>query len=146
MRSYRLNSHSKYDLKVHLIWIPKYRKRVLTGQVAERARDILRQICMEHEIHIVSGKVAADHVHLFVSYRPQIAVAKMVQYSKGTSSRILLQEFAQLRKQFWGRHLWARGYMAISSGNITDEMIQKYIEEQEGETVDDGRFQIDSSL
>ena len=146
MRSYRLNSHSKYDLKVHLIWIPKYRKRVLTGQVAERARDILRQICMEHEIHIVSGKVAAGHIHLFVSYRPQMAVAKMVQYLKGTSSRILLQEFAQLRKQFWGRHLWARGYMAISSGNITGEMIQKYIEEQEGEIVDDGRFQIDSSL
>jgi putative transposase len=146
MRSYRLNSHSKYDFKVHLIWIPKYRKRVLTSQVAERARDILRQICMEHEIHIVSGKVAADHVHMFVSYRPQMAVAKMVQYLKGTSSRILLQEFAQLRKQFWGRHLWARGYMAISSGNITDEMIQKYIEEQEGEIVDDGRFQIDSSL
>jgi putative transposase len=146
MRSYRLNTHSKYDLKVHLIWIPKYRKRVLTGQVAERTRDILRQICMEHEIHIVSGKVAADHVHMFVSYRPQMAVTKMVQYLKGTSSRILLQEFAQLRKQFWGRHLWARGYMAISSGNITDEMIQKYIEEQEGETVDDGRFQIDSSL
>jgi len=146
MRSYRLNSHSKYDLKVHLIWIPKYRKRVLTGQVAERTRDILRQICMEHEIHIVSGKVAADHVHMLVSYRPQMAVAKMVQYLKGTSSRILLQEFAQLRKRFWGRHLWARGYMAISSGNITDEMIQRYIEEQEGETVDDGRFQIDSSL
>jgi putative transposase len=146
MRSYRLNTHSKYDLKVHLIWIPKYRKRVLTGQVAERTRDILRQICMEHEIHIVSGKVAADHVHMFVSYRPQMAVTKMVQYLKGTSSRILLQEFAQLRKQFWGRHLWARGYMAVSSGNITDEMIQKYIEEQEGETVDDGRFQIDSSL
>jgi putative transposase len=146
MRSYRLNTHSKYDLKVHLIWIPKYRKRVLTGQVAERTRDILRQICMEHEIHIVSGKVAADHVHMFVSYRPQMAVTKMVQYLKGTSSRILLQEFAQLRKQFWGRHLWARGYMVISSGNITAEMIQKYIEEQEGETVDDGRFQIDSSL
>ena len=146
MRSYRLNSHSKYDLKVHLIWIPKYRKRVLTGQIAERTRDILRQICMEHEVHIVSGKVAADHVHMFVSYRPQMAVSKMVQYLKGTSSRILLQEFAQLRKQFWGRHLWARGYMAISSGNITDEMIQRYIEEQEGEAVDDGRFQIDSTL
>ena len=101
---------------------------------------------MEHEIHIISGKVAADHVHMFVSYRPQMAVTKMVQYLKGTSSRILLQEFAQLRKQFWGRHLWARGYMTISSGNITDEMIQKYIEEQEGEIVDDGRFQIDSSF
>jgi putative transposase len=146
MRSYRLNSDSKYDLKVHLIWIPKYRKRVLTGQIAERTRDLLRQICMEHEVHIVSGKVAADHVHMFVSYRPQMAVAKLVQYLKGVSSRMLLQEFAQLRKQFWGRHLWARGDMAISSGNITDEMIQRYIEEQEGEAVDDGRFQIDSTL
>ena len=122
MRSYRKNSHSKYDLKVHLIWIPKYRKRVLTG------------------------KVAADHVHMFVSYRPQQSLSQLVQYLKGSSSRILLQEFAHLRKQFWGRHFWARGYMAISSGNITDEMIQQYIDEQEGEPVDDCQFTIDSSL
>ncbi len=146
MRSYRTNAHSKYDLKVHLIWIPKYRKRILTGEVAERARDILRQICMEHEIHIISGKVAADHVHMFVSYRSQMAVSKMVQYLKGTSSRVLLQEFNHLKKAFWGRHLWARGYMAISSGNITDEVIRKYIDEQEGEPVDSSQFQIDSTL
>jgi putative transposase len=101
---------------------------------------------MEHEAHIISGKVASDHVHMFVSYRPQLALSKLVQYLKGTSSRILLQEYVHLRKQFWGRHFWARGYMAISSGNITDEMIQKYIEEQEGEPIDDGRFQIDSTL
>jgi putative transposase len=63
MRSYRHNSHSKYDLKVHLIWIPKYRKRILTGKLAERTRDLLRQICAEHEVYIISGKVAADHVH-----------------------------------------------------------------------------------
>ena len=128
MRNYRSNSHSKYDLKVHLIWIPKYRKRCLTGGIAERTRDILRQICMEHEVQIVSGKVAVDHVHMFVSYRPQLALSKLVQYLKGGSSRILLQEYASLRKQFWGRHLWARGYMAISSGNITDEIIQRYID------------------
>ena len=146
MRSYRRNSHSKYDLKVHLIWIPKYRKRVLIGKVAERTRDLLRQICMEHEVHIVSGKVAPDHVHMFVSYRPQQALSKLIQYLKGSSSRILLQEFAHLRKQFWGRHFWSRGYMAISSGNITDEMIHQYIDEQEGEPVDDNRFQIDSTL
>jgi putative transposase len=146
MRNYRSNSHSKYDLKVHLIWIPKYRKRCFTGGIAERTRDILRQICMEHEVQIVSGKVAADHVHMFVSYRPQLALSKLVQYLKGGSSRILLQEYASLRKQFWGRHLWARGYMAISSGNITDELIQRYIEEQEGEPMELGQFQIDSSL
>ena len=145
MRAYRVNSHSKYDLKVHLIWIPKYRKRVLVGNVAERTRDILRQVAMEHEIQVISGKVAVDHVHMFISYRPQMAISKLVQYLKGVSSRILLQEFLHLKKQFWGRHLWARGYLAVSSGNITDEAIQKYIDEQEGEPVN-CQFQIDSTL
>ena len=144
MRRYKLGAHTKTDLKVHLIWIPKYRKRVLVGPVAIRARDILRQVAMEHELDIITGKVSADHVHMFIGYRPTQGISKMVQWLKGTSSRVLLQEFAHLRKQFWGRHFWARGYMAVSSGNITDEMIQAYIEEQEGEPmVDDSRFQID---
>lgn len=102
MRSYRNNSHNKYDLKVQVIWIPKYRKRCLTGGVAQRTRDILRQICMEHEVYIISGKVAPDHVHMFVSYRAQLAISKLVQYLKGSSSRILLQEYPNLREQFWG--------------------------------------------
>ena len=81
---------------------------------------------------------------MFVSYRAQLAISKLVQQLKGTSSRVLLQAFVHLRKLYWGRHFWARGYMAISSGNITDEMIQRYIDEQEGEPVDIGQFQIDS--
>ena len=64
MRRYRLSSHAKYDLKVHVVWCPKYRKRVLTGQVATRVRDLLRQIAAENELQIISGKVAADHVHM----------------------------------------------------------------------------------
>jgi len=142
MRNYRTNCHSKYDLKVHLVWIPKYRKRVLLGKVAERTRDLLRQVCMEHEVDIISGKVSSDHVHIFVSYRPQTSISKLVQYLKGASSRILLQEFAHLRKQFWGRHLWARGYLAVSSGNITDEMIREYIDEQEGENIQTDDFKL----
>ena len=119
---------------------------MLTGLVATRARDILRQIALEHEIEIISGKVASDHVHMFISYRPTQNVSKIMQWMKGISSRILLQEFPHLKKKFWGRHLWARGYLAVSSGNITDEMIQQYIEEQEGEPViDDSRFRIDPS-
>jgi len=101
---------------------------------------------MEHELDIISGKVARDHVHMFIGYRPTQNVSKIVQWLKGISSRILLSEFAHLRKQFWGRHLWARGYLAVSSGNITDEMIKQYIDEQEGEpVVDDSRFPIDPS-
>lgn len=144
MRHYRYGAHTKTDLKVHLVWIPKYRKRALIGEVALRARDILRQVAMEHELEIITGKVSADHVHMFISYRPSQDISKIVQWLKGISSRVLLQEFPHLRKKFWGRHFLARGYLAVSSGTITDEMIQKYIEEQEGEPViDDSRFQID---
>ena len=144
MRHYRHGAHTKYDLKVHLIWIPKYRKKVLVGPVAIRVRDLLRQIAMEHEVYIESGKVTKDHVHVFISYRPNQNISRIVQWMKGISSRVLLQEFAHLKKQFWGKHLWARGYLAVSSGTITDEMIKEYIEEQEGEPVhDESRFQID---
>lgn len=132
------------DMKVHLVWTPKYRKRVLIGEVAVRVRQLIRNIAMEHELQILSGKVAPDHIHIFISYRTDQAISKIVQYLKEASSRILLQEFAHLRKQFWGRHFWARGYCAISSGNITDEIIQEYIENQEGTSIDDNsRFQID---
>ena len=146
MRRYTLGAHTKSDLKVHLVWIPKYRKRALTGAVAVRARDILRQIALEHELDVITGKIASDHVHMFIAYRPTQNVSKMVQWLKGISSRILLSEFPHLRKQFWGRRFWARGYLAVSSGNITDEIIQQYIDDQEGEPVaDDSRFQIDPS-
>ena len=129
-----------------MVWIPKYRKGVLTGDVALRVRELIRQIAAEHELEIISGKVARDHVHVFLSYRPTQRVSQIMQWLKGTSSRVLLQEFPRLRKQFWGRHLWARGYLAISSGNITDEMIREYIDEQEGEQIaDDSRFPIDTS-
>jgi len=144
VKRYRKGAHTTHDLKVHLIWIPKYRKKVLIGPVAIRVRDLIRQIAMEHELQILSGKVGRDHIHVLISYLPHQSVSKIVQWLKGTSSRVLLQEFAHLRKQFWGRHLWARGYLAISSGTITDEMIAAYIAEQEGEPLqDDSRFVID---
>ncbi len=146
MRRYQIGSHTKTDLKVHIVWGPKYRKGVLTGQVAVRTRDVLRQIAMERELGIISGKVSKDHIHMFISYGATHNLSKIVQWLKGISSRILLSEFAHLRKAFWGRHLWTRGYLAISSGTITDEMIKQYIDEQEGEPLsDDSRFQIDPS-
>ena len=128
-----------------MVWLPKYRKPVLTGEVAIRVRDLIRQTAAEHELEIISGKVARDHVHVFLSYRPNQDVSQILQWLKGISSRVLLQEFPHLRKRFWGRHFWARGYLAVSSGTITDDMVKEYIEEQEGEQIiDDSRFPIDS--
>jgi len=145
VRLYRVGAHTKYDMKVHLVWVPKYRRQVLTGEVAVRVRDLIRQIAMEHELTIISGKVASDHIHVLVSYRPHQDVSTIVQWLKGIGSRVLLQEYAHLRRRFWGKHLWARGYLAVSTGTITDEAVKSYIAAQEGEPVeDDSRFVIDS--
>ena len=128
MRRYRVGAHTKTDLKVHLVWVPKYRKKVLTGEVAIRVRDLLKQIAIEHELEVISGKVATDNVHMLISYNPSQDISKIVQWLKGISSRVMLSEFSHFRRQFWGLHLWARGYLAVSSGNVTDEIIQQYID------------------
>jgi len=82
MRNYRKGSHSKYDLKVHLVWIPKYRKRITILKLREYIRKYLKEICMEEEIEIISGKLAIDHVHLFVSYPPTLSVSNMMKKLK----------------------------------------------------------------
>ena len=138
MRKYRTSSHTKYDMKCHVVFIPKYRKRVLIGEVGEAVRDLIRQICTEEDVEIMRGKVAADHVHLHVSYPTSLSVSKMMQKIKGKSSYKLFSKFPQLKKTYWGRHFWARGYLAVSTGSITDEMVQKYIEEQEGQEIKHG--------
>ena len=128
MQNYRKTSHSVYDLKYHLVWITKYRKAVLTGVVAERLRELIREICKANDIEIIKGHVSKDHVHMFLSVPPYISVSKLVQMIKGKTSRKMLSEFKPLQQKFWGRHLWARGYFVASSGNITDEVIIEYIE------------------
>ena len=131
MELYRKTSHTVFDLKYHLVWATKYRRPVLTGKVALRVRDLVREICDTHNVQIVRGHVSQDHVHLFVSMPPQVSVSRMTQYIKGKTSRKLLQENALLRRQFWGQHLWGRGYFAVSSGAITDEMVMEYIRNQD---------------
>ena len=121
-------SHTAFSLRVHLVWITKYRYKVLRRGVAERVRELIRQDCARLDIQIVSGVVSRDHIHLFLSYPPSLSVSDMVKQLKGRSSRKLQQEFPELRKRYWGRHFWGIGYGAFSSGNVTDEMIQDYIE------------------
>jgi len=138
--------HPVTDLKTHLLWVSKYRRRFLTGHIAVRARDILRQIALEHEIEIITGRVSSDHVHLFVSYQPSQNISQLMQWLKDKSSQLLMFEFAQLRTQFQAGQLWSRGYLAVSSEDLTDDMITHYLELQEQEPVpDDDRFQIDPS-
>ncbi|MFA4881024.1 MAG: IS200/IS605 family transposase [Candidatus Doudnabacteria bacterium] len=141
MQYSRITSHTKFDNKYHLIWITKYRKKILKDAVGQRARDIIRQICEKFGVEIIRGHLSPDHVHLFVSIPPHYAVSKIIQNLKGRTSRILQQEFPDLRRQYWGRHLWGIGFFCITSGNVTDEMIIQYIEDQ-GKLRDDDLFQI----
>ena len=127
MENYRKTSHSVYDLKYHLVWISKYRKPVFFGDVAIRLRELIREICRSLDIEIIKGHVSKDHVHLFVSVPPQLSISKVMGRIKGKTSRKLLSENRRLSKEFWGCHLWGRGYFATSSGNVTDEVIMQYI-------------------
>ena len=143
MKNYRKTSHSVYDLKYHFVWITKYRKPVLFGNVGTRLRDLIREICRTMDIVIIKGHVSKDHVHLFVSIPPYHSVSQVMGRIKGKTSRKLLSENRQLSKKFWGRHLWARGYFVASSGNVTDEVIAQYIELQDvAERARDDNFTI----
>jgi putative transposase len=147
MENYRTGSHTRFDIKYHFVWVTKYRKAVLTGEVGVRLRDLVREICRTHEIEILQGSVSGDHVHVLLSCPPNLSPSKVMQYIKGKSSRKLMMEFKHIQKQYWGRHLWARGYFVASSGNVTDEAIMEYIRQQEDTEPRDGgeNFQVAQS-
>ncbi len=147
MENYRTGAHTRFDIKYHFVWVTKYRKAVLTGEVGVRLRDLVREICRTHEIEILQGSVSRDHVHVLLSCPPNLSPSKVMQYIKGKSSRRLMMEFKHIQKQYWGRHLWARGYFVASSGNVTDEVIMEYIRLQEGTEPGDGgdNFQVTKS-
>ena len=107
-----------------------------------RLRELIRQTCATLDVQIEKGHIAADHVHLLVSVPPNVSVSELMQRVKGRSSRLMLNEYTELKKQFWGQHLWARGYFAASTGNVTDEIIKQYIESQGNELTDDKDFKV----
>ena len=126
MSNYRKNSHSISNLSCHIVWATKYRYDVLQGDIQHRFRDLLIRICNSENVHILKGVVSKDHMHL--EYAPSLSISVLVKKLKGRSSRLLQQEFPKLKKQYWGRHFWAVGYGAWSTGKITDEMVQEYLE------------------
>ena len=142
MSEYRKGSHCVYSLHYHFVFIPKYRKPVLRGEIGLRVRELVRRICHGLDVEIVKGHVRPDHVHLLLSVPPTMSPSRLMQAIKGKTSYQLLRDFRALRKEFWGRHLWARGYFAATSGNVTDEVIAKYIESQDVEPQDDDDFKV----
>jgi len=134
---FRKGSHAVYDIQYHVVWTTKYRYKVLREKVAERLRELLRQGCEARDITIIRGSVGREHVHMLISCPPTLAPAKIMQYLKGRSSKMLQEEFPELRKRYWGQHLWSTGYFCRTVGSATDEMIKQYIEQQQEENIDE---------
>ena len=124
----RRSSHTITRLTVHIVWVTKYRYHVLKGDVQKRCRDVLVQVCDSYDIKILKGVVSKDHVHMHIEYPPKQRISEKVKGMKGHTSRKLQMENPWLEKRYWGRHFWATGYGAWSTGNITDEMVQNYLE------------------
>src|ERR1700731_424341 len=123
--SYATGCHTVFHHRYHIVWVTKYRYKILEGTLRERIRTIIRQVCKE------LGYRSSRAVHMFVEIPPHIAVSDVVRRVKGRSSHRVQMEFPELRKRYWGRHFWARGYFCTTSGNITDEAILQYLKYHE---------------
>jgi len=132
LSKYRRQSHATYDCRYHLVWVTKYRFRVIDKEVEIALKWAIKDICDWKDIEILEGAVKEEHVHLYLQIPPKYSISDVMKWLKGKSSERLLQKFPALEKQYWGRHLWARGYF-VSTVGITDDIIRQYIQKQRDE-------------
>jgi len=141
MERYRKSAHATYRCEFHFVWVPKYRYKVLVGNVKTRLKEVLYNLCDWNGIVLIEGSVCDDHVHLYLSVPPKLSVSYVMKMLKGKSEEILMKEFSQLKKRYWGMHLWARGYFASTVG-VDKEIIRKYIIEQDEERIRDEQMRV----
>ena len=136
----RKGSHTVSRISCHIVWSTKYRYKVLKGDVQTRCRELLIQICDAENVEILKGVVSSDHIHVHIEYSPKQSISFLVKQMKRRTSRKLQQEFPVLRKTYWGKHFWATGYGAWSTGNITDQMVNEYLEHHRKLNSDNSNF------
>ena len=125
-------SHTAWECKYHLVWIPKYRRKVLYEQLRRYLGDVLRELAMQKESKVLEGHLRPDHVHMLVSIPPKYAVSRVVGFLKGKSAIHIARVYAGRRRNFTGQHFWARGYYVSTVGG-DEEVIRQYIHRQEEE-------------
>ena len=130
MARYATGSHTKHRLQYHLVWIPKYRKRVLRGKIAIRLKNLMYEACRMNSWWINEMSIQDDHLHIVLQISPKDSVADVVQRFKGGTSRVLRKEFPELEEFLWGDSFWADGYFAETVGQVNEEIIKRYIHQQ----------------
>ena len=126
MNRFNKLAHVVWDCKYHVVWCPKYRFRIMKGDIAKSIREIIRQLCEWRKIEILAGNVQRDHVHLVISFPPKHSVAEVVGFLKGKSAIKVFDRHLDLKNWYWGRHFWAKGY-CVSTGGLDEEQIKKYV-------------------
>jgi len=125
---YRYSSHTVFKIEYHFVWVTQYRYKVLHGDVGQRVRELVRQTGEAFEIRILKGVVSKDPVHILVSAPPEMAPSEIMRRIKGRTSSKLFEEFPTLKKRYWGRHFWARGYFCATVGEVSEAIIKAYLE------------------
>ena len=128
--AYWTGAHTKHKLRYHLVWVPKYRKRVLRGKLASRLRELLYQAAEVNGWSIEELSIMEDHIHMLIQIMPDKALSRVVQIFKGGTSKVLRGEFPELEEFLWGDSLWGDGYFAETVGVSEEQMIRRYIREQ----------------
>ncbi len=131
-------THTRWKCQYHIVFIPKYRRKVMYGKMKEDIREILRTLCRYKKVGIIEGAVCADHVHLCLSIPPKIAISEFMGYLKGKSALMIYDKHPELGNKF-ERDFWARGYYVSTIGNVDEATIRKYIREQEEESYKEAR-------
>ncbi len=126
--------HAVYDLKYHFVWIPKYRKKLLKGEIGKEIKKIFHRIGEEYGWEIEEMAVQEEHVHIFIEVPPKYAPARVVQIMKSIAAREVFKKYPEVRKELWAGEFWSDGYFVRSVGDkVTAEIIKKYIRYQEEE-------------
>ena len=131
MARYWTGAHTRHRLQFHLVWIPKYRKRLLRGKIASRLKQLLYEACKVNRWLLSEMSVQENHVHILVQIWPRESIADVVQQLKGGTSRVIRTEFPDLEEFLWGDSFWADGYFAETVGNVDEAILRKYIREQQ---------------
>jgi putative transposase len=127
-RGIKSAKHAVYDIKYHIVWIPKYRKEILTKEIQERLKEIFQEIAKQYEFEIEAMEIMTEHVHIFLSAPPRYAPSQIVNILKGISSRKMFEEFPWLTQYLWAGEFWSDGYFVRTVGDrVTSELIRRYI-------------------
>ena len=131
--------HTRWNCTYHIVFIPRFRRKVMYGEVKRDAGEIIRKLCEMKGVELIEGKICVDHIHMYVAIPPKIAVSEFMSYLKGKSALMLFDRHPEYRAKRGDKHFWARGYYVTTIGNVNEETVKEYIRRQTEESKNESK-------